>query len=148
MMSVGRLRSVWLTLFVLALSACGKPPKGPIGIIGTAGCLMNDPRRDPPGYDLTFAECKDHIATTPDYDRIIRKAYVDCLAPPAGPMCVVGDAAVICADERPMNSSNVCFNRQLIDGTCDVPFPEAVNFVVTTPDYWRILKEYYHRRCQ
>lgn len=108
---------------------------------------MNDPTREPSSYDLTFEQCKNHIATTPDYDRILRVAFVECRTPPAGPMCVVGEQALICADERPMDASNVCFNRPLIEGTCDVPFRDALNWVVTTPDYFRRLKDYYRRRC-
>lgn len=137
-------------LFVVLLSACGKPPKGPIGLVGDAGCIMYDESRSSnQSYTLTFKECAEgHIATTPDYDRILRQAYVDCSRPPIGPMCVMGDAAVFCADSRPMDRSNVCFGKQVIDGVCDLSFTDALNFVVTTADYFRVLRDYYRRRCE
>ena len=150
-----------LILFVSLLSACGKPPKGPIGLVGEAGCIYVDPREmnaqnvchGKPMVDgtctLSFQECaqKEGIATTPGYDRILRQAYVDCNRPPAGPMCIVGESAVFCSDSRPMDRSNVCFERPVQDGVCDLTHAEAINFVVTTATYFRQLRDYFRRKC-
>lgn len=101
-------------------------------------------------YTLSFVDCAKagSIATTPDYDRILRQAYVDCSTPPVGPMCVMGESAVFCNDERQMIRGNVCFEKPVVDGTCELTFTEALNFVVTTSTYFRQLRDYYRRRCE
>lgn len=147
-------------LCALLLSACGKPPKGPLGILGDAGCVYADEREMPNNVCrgkeikdgtciLTFAECAKagSIATTPDYDKALRKAYVDCLTPAVGPMCVVGESAVFCNDQRPMDRNNLCFSKPVMDGTCDLTHQEAVNFVITTASYFRELRDWYRRKC-
>lgn len=157
-----RLQRSLLILCVVLLSACGKPPKGPIGVVGDAGCIYVDPRDPGPqnicnGREmvdgtctLSFKDCAavGSISTTPDYDKILRKAYVDCSIPAVGPMCVMGETAVFCNDQRPMDRSNVCFNKPVVDGTCDLTFAEAVNFVVTTSTYFRELRDWYRRKCE
>ena len=144
--------NVWLTSFVILLSACGKPPKGPVGLIGDAGCIMHNPAlaEGQQDYTLSFVDCAKagSIATTPDYDRILRAAFVDCRRPPVGPMCVIGETAVFCNDEREMTRGNVCFGKEIIDGACSLTFTEALNFVVTTSVYFRQLNDYYKRKCE
>lgn len=141
-----------LILSVALLSACGKPPKGPLGLIGDAGCVMNNPAlaEGKQDYTLTFKECAEagSIATTPDYDRILRTAFIDCTTPPVGPMCVIGETAVFCSDGREMTRGNVCFGKPVVDGVCDLTFTEALNFVVTTSEYFRQLRDYYRRKCE
>lgn len=146
-----RLRKGLLISFVVLLSACGKPPKGPVGLVGDEGCIIHDASR-PEGkqdFTLSFAECaKGYIATTPDYDRILRQAYVDCSKPPIGPMCIMGEGAVFCNDERPMDRSNVCFDKVVTDGVCGLSFKEALNYVVTSSEFFRVLRDWYRRRCE
>lgn len=157
-----RLRKSLLILCVSLLSACTPPPKGPIGLIGDAGCIYVQ-TKDLGARDicfgreiidgtctLSFADCAaaGSIATTPDYDRVLRQAYVDCRTPPVGPMCIIGESAVFCSDEREMNRSNVCFEREIREGVCDLTHIEAHNFVVTTSAYFRQLRDYYRRKCE
>lgn len=151
-----------LILCVSLLSACGKPPKGPIGIVGDSGCIYTDAREMNAQNvcfgktlidgtcTLSFQECsqKEGISTTPDYDRILRQAYVDCRTPQPGPMCIMGESAVFCSDPRPMDRSNVCFDKQVVEGVCDLTHAESVNFVVTTAGYFRQLRDYYRRKCE
>ena len=156
-----------LILCVLVLSACTKPPKGPIGLIGDRGCVMNDLLKDPADYLLSFPECVNHIATTPDYDRILRRAYVECFTPPEGPMCIVGDKGCLCRDNRLRHKDYTLPFKKLYGseleawaqsamstdelarwyGDGQLPVSSCLNYVVTTADYFRILREYYARRC-
>lgn len=144
-----RLRNASLILFVLALNGCAKPPAGPIGVIGDSGCFVNDPTQVNPDYMMSFEDCgkAGMIATTAVYDRILRQAYVDCAKPGPGPMCVLGPAGATCADPSESGRTNVCFEKQVIDGTCDLTWGEAKNFVITTADYFRRLRQWYERRC-
>ena len=41
-------------------------------------------------------------------------------------MCVVGESAVFCNDQRPMDRNNLCFSKPVMDGTCDLTHQEAV----------------------
>lgn len=86
-------------------------------------------------YTLTFSECINHIATTPEYDRILRRAYTDCLTPQPGPMCIVGESGCLCSDPTKDPSDY------------ELSFPNCVNFVVTTAQYFRKLRDWYARRC-
>lgn len=130
-------RKGWLCLFVVLLSCCTRPPDGPVGIMGDSGCVYHDEslpeeRRD---YVLSFEDCKNHIATSPDYFRVLLQAYRGCTAKPPGPMCVVGDVGCECFDSTPPGHG------------FSLTFGECLNYVVTTIDYFRILTQFYERRC-
>ena len=87
-------------------------------------------------YTLTFEQCVNHIATTPTYDRILRRAYTECLTPPPGPMCIVGETGCICNDPTADPQDY------------ELSFPNCVNFVVTTPQYFRVIRDWYARKCE
>lgn len=140
-----------VALLLLSGSSCKPPPDGPLGFIGVEGCIYHDAslpeeKRD---YTLSFHDCVNHIATTSDFHRRLLDAYVDCRSPGPGPMCIVGDDGLLCNDPSEDNSANVCFGRPLDkNGSCLRLHEECVNYVVTTPTYERVLREWYARRCR
>ena len=128
---------------------------------------MNDMSKDPSDYVLSFEQCVNHIGTTPDYDRRLRQAYVDCREPGPGPMCVVGTKGCLCSDPRNKHSYTLPFKKlygseleawaQSAMSTDELarwysegqmPVSTCLNYVVTTADYFRILRDWYRRRCE
>ena len=147
-------------LCALLLSACGKPPKGPPGILGDAGCVYAD-EREMPNNVCRGKEIKDGAypivllsVQRQGYcnDSGLRQGVTEGVrrlpdSRGGGPMCVVGESAVFCNDQRPMDRNNLCFSKPVMDGTCDLTHQEAVNFVITTASYFRELRDWYRRKC-
>lgn len=71
-------RAIWLALgcfLGVSAPACRTPPLTEVCIVGDAGCVCSDPRR-PDGeqdYVLTFEECRNFVARSPESEQILRR---------------------------------------------------------------------------
>lgn len=68
-----------LVAFLASVPACRPPPAVEVCIVGESGCVCSDPRL-PDGaqdYTLTFEQCRNFIARSPESEQTIRRWVVE-----------------------------------------------------------------------
>lgn len=69
----------WAVILGASLPACRSVPITEVCLVGDVGCVCNDPRR-PEGtqdYILTFEECQNFVARSPESEQILRRWALD-----------------------------------------------------------------------